>query len=89
MRPSASAPSLADLRPASISLTASTSDPTPGLGVGVGTSVGASSSMDDDMITPRTRRIGNFARRQAGAGGYAAGAAAAPIRLLPPGGRKG
>lgn len=78
MRTSASAPSgLSALRPAGLSLVASaTSAPTSEL------------VQNDDTITPRTRRIGNFARRQAGAGGYAAAASAAPVRLLPQATRK-
>ena len=55
----------------------STSEPPPpGAAAGVGL-------MEDDGVTPRTRRIGNFARKQAAAGGYAAGVAAAPVRMLP------
>lgn len=73
MSASASAPSgLSKLQPAALSLVATaTSAP----------------STDDDTITPRTRRIGNFARRQAGVGGYTASVAAAPVRLLPQGKR--
>jgi hypothetical protein len=76
MTASVSAPSLSALRPAGISLVASS------------TSAPSSAPDDDDTITPRTRRIGNFARRQAGAGGYTAGVSAAPVRLLPQGKRK-
>lgn len=75
VRASVSAPSLADLCPASIGLSMSSSEP-PLLGA-------AGLGFEDDGVTPRTRRIGAFAKKQAAAGGFAAGVSAAPVRMMP------